>query len=71
MQVQASGSSLGIVTLPQDIRKPRNILAPSKQPAHKKKKEFKPYSPKYAFNKDSQAILKEIKGRISIEKRSP
>ena len=43
----------------------------SKQPAQKKKKEFKPYSPKYAFNKDNQFILKEIKGRISIEKPVP
>ncbi|XP_021739691.1 uncharacterized protein LOC110706082 [Chenopodium quinoa] len=41
------------------------------QPSSKKRKEFTPYSPKYEFNKDNHAILKEVKGRLSLEKPAP
>ncbi|XP_021716879.1 uncharacterized protein LOC110684753 [Chenopodium quinoa] len=49
-------------------RKEISAADSSEQPSQKKKKDYKLYSPKYEFNKDSHAILNEINGRITIEK---
>ena len=46
-------------------------VSDSEQPSQKKKKEFKPYVPRYEFNKDCNSILMEVKDRLSIEKPNP
>lgn len=55
---------------PEESKKKKQVWAidNSDQPAQKKKKEWKPYAPRYEFHKDCCSILLEIKDRLTLEK---